>query len=65
MYTGSEIETSENHGNLSGIAKIITPNEDLNNNCKDCSNFGGGAAQNFESGELHLGLIYGKFEEVQ
>ena len=65
MYTGSAIETSENHGNLSGIAKIITPNEDLNNNCKDCSNFGGGAAQNFESGELHLGLIYGKFEEVQ
>lgn len=65
MYTGSEIETSENHGNLSGIAKIITPNEDLNNNCKDCSNFGGGAAQNSETGELHLGLIYGKFEEVQ
>lgn len=65
MYTGSAIETSENHGNLSGIAKIITPNEDLNNNCKDCSNFGGGAAQNSETGELHLGLIYGKFEEVQ
>lgn len=65
MYTGSAIETSENHGNLSGIAKIITPNEDLNNNCKDCSNFGGGAAQNSETGELHLGLIYGKFEEEQ
>ena len=65
MYTGSAIETSENHGNLSGTAKIITPNEDLNNNCKDCSNFGGGAAQNSETGELHLGLIYGKFEEVQ
>ena len=52
MYTGSAIETSENHGNLSGIAKIITPNEDLNNNCKDCSNFGGGAAQNSETGDL-------------
>ncbi|MGN1326885.1 MAG: hypothetical protein ACI4VQ_02210 [Clostridia bacterium] len=62
QYSGALIDSCENSGNLVGEGKIITPNEDTTVNCKDCINYAGGSAQTKEAGELHLGLIYGKFE---
>lgn len=64
QYNGALIDSCENNGSLIGEGKIITPNEDITTNCKNCINYAGGSAQTTEAGELHLGLIYGKFEET-
>lgn len=64
QYNGALIDSCENSGSLTGEGKIITPNEDTTTNCKNCINYAGGSAQTTEAGELHLGLIYGKFEEI-
>lgn len=64
LYNNSLIDSCENSSNLIGEGKIITPNEDTTVNCKNCINNSGGRALNSKAGELYLGLIYGKFEEV-
>ena len=60
LYNNSLVENCENYGNLSGQANEIIPNEDLNDSCKSCLNFGRGTAQSSDAGTLYLGLIYGK-----
>lgn len=58
------IETCENRGNLNGVGKIITPNEDLTINCISCTNSAGGTALNSDIGELYIGIIYGRLENM-
>ena len=41
--------------------ELLIPNEDLNDSCKSCLNFGRGTAQSSDAGTLYLGLIYGKY----
>ncbi len=63
FYNTSVIENCENNGRVSGSAKIITPNEDINEKCISCANNSGGIVNNADFGELNIGIIYGKFEE--
>lgn len=65
MYNSSTIEDCGNGGTLYGEAKIVTPNEDLETECKNCTNVGGGQVETTENGELYIGLIYGKTDNEQ
>lgn len=64
LYNNSIVEYCENDGILIGEGNLITPNEDLNQNVNSCTNNGGGNVTNVPSGELHVGLVYGKLENV-
>ena len=64
LYNDSIVEYCENNGNLVGEGNLVTPNEDLNQEVISCTNNGGGNITNTQSGELQVGLIYGKIEEV-
>ena len=65
LYNNSIVEYCENKGTLIGQGKTITPNEDLTDKCISCSNTGGGNITQTQSGELQVGVIYGKFEKEE
>ena len=64
LYNNSIVELCENNGAISGSGKIILPNEDTNTNCASCTSNNGGSATTDDFGQLNIGIIYGKYQEV-
>ena len=64
FYGDSEIEYCENNGGMNGSAKDIIPNEDKDEKCTSCTSNNGGSASLDEFGQLNIGIIYGKFQEI-
>lgn len=60
LENNSFIDYCENNSFITAVGKIITPNEDTSLKCTSCVSNGGGKAGTSESGELYIGLIYGK-----
>ena len=64
MYNNSIVELCENNGAISGSGKEIVPNEDTNTNCASCISNNGGSASTDDFGQLNIGIIYGKYQEI-
>ena len=60
LENNSFIDYCENNSFITAVGKRITPNEDTSLKCTSCVSNGGGKAGASESGELYIGLIYGK-----
>ena len=64
LYNNSIVELCENNGAISGSGKEIIPNEDTNTNCASCTSNNGGSASTDDFGQLNIGIIYGKYQEI-
>jgi hypothetical protein len=64
LYNNSIVELCENNGAISGSGKEIVPNEDINTNCASCTSNNGGSASTDDFGQLNIGIIYGKYQEI-
>ena len=64
LYNNSIVELCENNGAISGSGKEIIPNEDTTTNCASCTSNNGGSASTDDFGQLNIGIIYGKYQEI-
>ena len=64
LYNNSIVELCENNGAIIGSGKEIVPNEDINTNCASCTSNNGGSASTDDFGQLNIGIMYGKYQEI-
>ena len=46
------------------LEKKLYQNEDTNTNCASCTSNNGGSASTDDFGQLNIGIIYGKYQEI-